>query len=288
MAIAEMRRSMAAVLAARLLSDLNITALPIDLVHICTQNRWELLPYSQIAEEAGKSVSEVCVLLQSDSGITYDNGDCVYVIAYNDTHSVGRQRFSIAHEIAHIVLKHFSMFGHAVENTSLLKDVMPLQDYYDIEQEADDFARNLVSPPAVMTMRSFVNNKHIAQYFEISKACAFFRAIEADNDILRLRNGGHLAYQENQFRKHVEAHPFGKVAGNKCRSKVCGMYIAGDNKRCPVCGYMTEADLQSRINAANAKRDKAVRALQKSGYVYVGGKRTAFNMMENPMAMDLE
>lgn len=81
----------------------NIDRLPVDVVSIAIQNSWSVIPYSQISKDIMSAYEEI---IYTDWGFTLYFANR-YMIFYNDNIKIGAQRFTIAHEIGHIVLEHF-------------------------------------------------------------------------------------------------------------------------------------------------------------------------------------
>ena len=83
-----------------LFEQLNIDKFPIDPFQIANSLNIKLIPYSQLSEKAQQYYHSLevvgfnCIL------------DGVRVICYNDNDIIERQRFTIMHEIGHIVMKH--------------------------------------------------------------------------------------------------------------------------------------------------------------------------------------
>lgn len=90
------------------------------------------------------SIKEITEYFESDLGACiYNKKREQYIILYNDTQNNPQlDRFTIAHELGHIFLKH-----HQDSNTdTLLKRNLGYWKYKQYENEANCFARNLLSP----------------------------------------------------------------------------------------------------------------------------------------------
>lgn len=86
--------------------------------------------------------SAVHHLNPSESGCTFVNESGEWKIVYDDTEGKGRMRFTIAHELGHILLGHelSDSFGHF--RTASDKRA-------PAETQADEFAVRLLAPPYV-------------------------------------------------------------------------------------------------------------------------------------------
>lgn len=128
----------------------------IDIFHIIRNHpKIKLHTFTEIASRLGISVEEfVAELSESDMGYTvYDRAKGRWLIYYNDTKCDTTIRFTIAHELGHIVLKH-------TEDNSVT------------DREANCFARNLLCP---VPLRNELGLKTLDDYcsaFDISDRMA--------------------------------------------------------------------------------------------------------------------
>ena len=81
-----------------LYAELNIRELPIDPFSIAKQKGYEVIPYSKIPEEARNILRKT-----EKSGTSGRTKKGVFRIFYDDSHCEYRQRFTIMHEIGHIL-----------------------------------------------------------------------------------------------------------------------------------------------------------------------------------------
>lgn len=107
----------------------NIDRLPVDVVSIAIQNSWSVIPYSQISKDIMSAYEEI---IYTDWGFTLYFANR-YMIFYNDNIKIGAQRFTIAHEIGHIVLEHF------INSDAEIREI-----------EANCFAANILMPINVL------------------------------------------------------------------------------------------------------------------------------------------
>jgi Zn-dependent peptidase ImmA (M78 family) len=114
--------------------------------------------------------------------ITYNKEDAKYTMYVNSDHSLERQRFSIAHELAHMVL-------HNTELQTLGK--LNRSGSSQMEEEADELAAEILMPEdgvreylnAMRTDTDSINVsviKRLAEQFRVSKAVAIIRLRELD------------------------------------------------------------------------------------------------------------
>ena len=136
---------------------------------------------SKIARNNGIKIikdSEAKMLKEGESGMSiFENGK--WYIVYNDGESAGRRRFTIAHELGHIFLRH-ELKG--VHRRTFAK-VRPQE-----ERDADSFAVRLLAPACVL----WGLNIHTAE--EIQKICGISRTA-AECRAKRME----ILYERNKF-----------------------------------------------------------------------------------------
>lgn len=180
------RYSIAVQAASHFLQSEHIDRFPFDPFEICRRNGWALIPYSQLAEQEGVGISEICDALRSREGsCCRKNGK--YYIFYNDAiRTYSRIRFTVTHEIGHIVLGHLDFSGTS------LRDSLTKAQYKILEKEANAFTRNVLAPaPIVERDRLFFNSETLSQFFHISPPVAEIRMklLETDLYYWRMVNG---------------------------------------------------------------------------------------------------
>ncbi len=118
------------------------------------------------------------------SGLTFYIG-AQPVILYNDAESPQRIRFTIGHELGHIVLAHVQPGGHTRQN----REPQPGDD--PVEQAANRFAADLLAPACVLWGLDLHRAEDISQACKISIQAARFRAERME-----------ILYQRNKFFLH--------------------------------------------------------------------------------------
>lgn len=128
--------------------------LPISLNSILHQNHStiRLSTYSQTAARFSLTVNEYKNIVPSEYGFTKRTGEKSYIL-YNDEKGYLTNRFTIAHEIGHIVL------GHRIDNSVA-------------RREANCFARNLLCPAPLVEFLNVNTIDDYMNYFHISDVMA--------------------------------------------------------------------------------------------------------------------
>lgn len=136
------------------ISENKLFEYPVDLFSICKMYGWKIKFYNK---NNNKELFEI-----STDGFVVQNNN-KYIIFLNKDMLLSRQRFTIAHEIGHIILGHHNLDGYnLIANNGLDTDV---------EQEANMFARLILCPPQI-TRYLPKNANCISNLFKVSKQMA--------------------------------------------------------------------------------------------------------------------
>lgn len=138
------------------LIDNKVDSLPVDIVRIVQNNGIRLLKNSQANE-----------LRQGEAGISIFDGNQWFIV-YDDTLPIGRKRFTVAHEIGHIVLGHPLIAGFHARTTG---GELP-----QTESEANIFASRFLAPACVLWGLNVHTAADISRICEISAEAAGIRA----------------------------------------------------------------------------------------------------------------
>lgn len=133
----------------RFLIDNEVNALPVKLSAICHQNCIVLL-----YDNAG-------YLSKDKRGITFIDNDGRFNIVLNPYDIVTVQRYTIAHELGHIFLEHFTKYS--ISNS-------------DMEYQAERFAIDILAPACVLWGLNLHTAEDIAKVCNISMQSAHIRA----------------------------------------------------------------------------------------------------------------
>ena len=136
------------------ISENKLFKYPLNLFKICKMYDWKIKFYNK---NNNKELFEI-----STDGFVVENNK-KYIIFLNKDMIESRQRFTIAHEIGHIILGHHNLDGYNLIANSGLDT--------DVEQEANMFAR-LILCPAQITRYLPKNSDCISNLFKVSKQMA--------------------------------------------------------------------------------------------------------------------
>lgn len=149
----------------RVLIDCNITELPVNMGVICDYYGIKALKYSKAIQYFSDKISDQNES-NSDGFTAAVNGK--YIIAYNEKCTIGRCRFTVAHEIGHILL------GHALDEKLVNREPSPNDNPF--EKAANMFAARLLAPSCVLYGCNVHTSEDISKLCNISMQSANYRA----------------------------------------------------------------------------------------------------------------
>lgn len=129
----------------------------------------------RIAKQMG-----ISVFAEPELATVGASGDCYFdskgfpVIRYNPNEPATRQRFTIAHELGHILM------GHIQPGQRAHRDPLRSYDeYYErpMERQANDFAAQLLMPESVVKMiaKNTPSSRELARQFNVSPDAMGYR-----------------------------------------------------------------------------------------------------------------
>ena len=142
----------------QILLDFRIGKLPVKVSEICKSYGIRVVRYST-ADQLFRQF-HLTDRADTNDGFTFDN-----VIFYNDSQPMERQRFTVAHELGHILLHN----GNGMYNRE------PSVNDNPIEQEANVFASRLLAPACVLWGLGVTTAQQISNLCNISMQSAEFR-----------------------------------------------------------------------------------------------------------------
>lgn len=183
------------------LLDCGITELPVRVSLICKKMGVHLCSYGQ-----GYKLIRHFRLgahTHDSDGFLFRMGG-VPVIFYNQSRPVGRQRFTVAHELGHLVLGHK---GPLINREPSSKD-------NPVEREANVFAANLLAPACVLRGLGVHSAFGVAEACGISGPAATFRMEQLqrlyDRDAAYLRDRGRSYFFQSplEWKLYCQFEPF--------------------------------------------------------------------------------
>ena len=166
----------------RALLDFGCDSLPIELSDICNKLGVVLLDNTTAQE-----------LHPTESGVAIRQNGTWYIV-FDDTDTLGKQRFTVAHELGHILLGHALKNGYYTRKSNIVKP--------EDETAADMFAARLLAPSCVLWGIGATTAQQIAAVCDISITAARIRAERLD--LLRQRNAFLIAPLEREVYKQFD------------------------------------------------------------------------------------
>lgn len=165
----------------------SVKTLPVDLFSIIKKNKWRVVRYSSLLSN---NISTYTKVMKNNLGFTENFGGNNYLIFYDDSVDEHMQRFTLAHEIGHILLDHFKV---SVENR---------------EQEANMFACRLLMPMCVLHECCIKSELEISLICNVSLISAGYRYERLK--MLEKRNKFYTDSNEiklkNKFKKFIKIY----------------------------------------------------------------------------------
>lgn len=151
----------------QMLIDCQVGDLPVSVTTLCRHYGWRLVDY-----QSGRNAIDALGLSEltkhTDGFCVYSSGR--YYIFYDADMPRARQRFTVAHEIGHIML------GHIGDGQFTRINREPTADDAPEETQANQFAARVLAPAWVLHRVHALTPDEIADICDISLADATFRA----------------------------------------------------------------------------------------------------------------
>ncbi|MEK5277644.1 MULTISPECIES: ImmA/IrrE family metallo-endopeptidase [unclassified Paenibacillus] len=209
------------------MEHLETISFPIDPLEIIHKYKWGVITYSELARENSISIQTVAKACQSnDAYVTFDEESETYTIAYNDTvFSRNRIRFTLMHEIGHILLNHLIDF----DETILTRNSLTADKYKILENETNHFARNVLAPVYAVKQLPTISENHVSSFFGLTPIAAKVRIQLLQQDWIN------KSLQSNLLITKFKAIIFDTLNMKICGSCYCKFSLP-NSKYCPICG----------------------------------------------------
>lgn len=178
-----------------ILIDCKVDKLPVSTAALCEHYGWVLADY----KTGGASIA----LLGLGGMTKQTDGFCAVTtnhayIFFDSTLPAGRQRFTIAHEVGHLVLGHVAPGGVTTVNRE------PTPGDNPIERQANQFAARLLAPACVLHELGAITPEAIQRACGLSRQAAEFRAARMQE--LERRNRYYTSPAERQVLQQFASH----------------------------------------------------------------------------------
>lgn len=151
------------------LLDQKINKLPVSSLSVAQSNGYRVLTYKEFAKIIDKPTSYLIDTYDNDGFVFWSKADQCYIICYNSDLPPTTCRWTVMHEIAHIVL------GHVTPEAPPLTRVRKIE-HPRFEREADGFVRRVLCPSIVLHDCKAFEVSDIIKLCGISKEAANYRS----------------------------------------------------------------------------------------------------------------
>lgn len=237
-----------------LLIELEVTSLPVNPFDIFKQfeNSWHLLSWSELKRNTGEDDPLNIKRDKAEAKTVILRGTNEYLIVYDDSFGNERIRWTLAHEIGHIVLGHLIHY----DATALNRRGLTKQEYGVLEVEAHWFAEGLLASNFLLNLFQINTSQQIAFLCDISKDASdkCIKHIQNNNyrndeyvEMKLLRNfysffakDEYLKSITNGINKFESSYLYHEFV-SYCRiCRKCNAYIIdGKQEYCHICGQKT-------------------------------------------------
>jgi ribosomal protein S27AE len=234
-----------------LLVELDINEFPVDPRKIIEHfPNWFLMGWLQLRADSGHEDPLYIDRDGAEAKTVIQRGASEYLIVYDERiDNPQRIRWTLAHEIGHIVMGHLVEF----ESTALNRRGLTEREHGVLEVEAHWFAAELLAPKTIIRRFSFNDSPQgISLICDISKEAAEkrlkditrmdFGYFSTENRIFRnfynhLSHGGFYQAIHDTASKFCPSSIYPELC-KECRiCRICGSFVTDERYRfCPVCG----------------------------------------------------
>ena len=151
----------------KILIDCEVDKLPVSTAALCEHYGWVLADYQE--GKAAIDLLGLSSLTERTDGFCTVTDHFTYIF-YNSSLPVGRQRFTVAHEIGHLAL------GHVGQGRVTTINREPNSKDSQEETQANQYAARLLAPACVLHELGATTPEAIQQVCGLSRQAAEFRA----------------------------------------------------------------------------------------------------------------
>lgn len=205
--------------------------IPVEIKKICkSYPNIRVIPFSVQMRRRNMTLEEVYAQCETeDACADYYAHANKYIIYYNDVIkwkyiNSNRYRWSIAHELGHILLGHHIKY----EKTRIFRSELSNSEYNYLETEADYFAQLILVPHAAIASFSIKDARTIKILCQISNSAATRRHREYIEWHKHMSN-------DDKYDNRIFRYYFNFIFKRKCKKCNTGL-IQRYGKYCPVCG----------------------------------------------------
>ncbi len=247
------------------LIELGIKKFPVDPFEIIEGNseNWSLLSYSECKEITGEKDPLNLKRDKAEAKTMTKRGSNKYLIVYDDSYQRERIRWTLAHEIGHIILGHLVHY----EETALSRGGLNEKQYRVLELEAHWFAEALLSPIHILDNFDIKNVQQIAFLCDISKDASTKSLKHINNNYSNdaiverklLRNFYDFFYKDKHLQvtfenlaKYKNSYLYSNLSKICKICSICNSFITiSEQNYCHICGKKVPDDFYPYIQTVD-------------------------------------
>ena len=211
----------------RLFQSNSINTFPFQVRQLLKNYDVKIFKYSTLADNFNCTVDNIVDIIGSEDGETfYLPENELYMVTYNDAClSAERRRWTLAHELGHIVLQHFQLFPYSASAMGAGLVQLSASESRLFEREADFFASELLCSPALLCQIPSLSSAEVSNIFGVSNEAATYalEKVEKNQEYYKDR----VNFYSNQFHDFIQSRYC-----MKCHHT----FTIKKSKYCPVCG----------------------------------------------------
>ena len=211
----------------RLFQSNSINTFPFQVRQLLKNYDVKIFRYSTLADNSNYTVDDIVDIIGSEDGETfYLPKNKLYLVTYNDVClSAERRRWTLAHELGHIVLQHFQLFPLSESAMGAGLFQLSASENRLFEREADFFASELLCSPALLCQIPIKLQVDVSMAFKISNEAAKYAIARTIKNREFYKN--RIDFYNNQFHDFIYSRYC-----IKCRHT----FTIEKSKYCPICG----------------------------------------------------
>lgn len=194
----------------KFLMDQKIDKLPVSALAVARNSGYKVITYNEFADQIGMTTDYLIEKYDNDGFVFWSKADSCFTICYNQSLPFTASRWTVMHEIAHIVLK------HVTPETPTLTRIRKIE-HPRFERESDGFTRRVLCPSIVLHDCKALEVSEIMELCGISEEAARYRSDYIKK--LEARNKWRTSHLEVEVEKQFKMFIL-RFLRNKCMYEI--------------------------------------------------------------------
>lgn len=172
----------------------NIQWFPVDPMYVIRNEKFKALEYAEFSRIIQEPIPNIISEYGDDGFTTIVNG--VYTIIYSKAHTPSRIKWTLMHELAHIMLGHLEECGGVVARGAK-------KDKYDVQ--ADCFTVNVLAPLPLLRLCNVNSVIEIKYITGLSEQASSIRLFELQQSYIKKSD---LIEYKNHFGNYIDSEDY--------------------------------------------------------------------------------